>query len=78
MELIGTLFQTIINLISSLFGILVGAVDFIVLLFVKLPIIITNNLFAELPFVFRYGLMGCFGVVMLIATLKLVALLKIF
>lgn len=56
--------------------ILVSGIDFIVFILVRLPSIITNNMFSNLPFVFRYGLCGCLGVIILVTVLKIWTLIK--
>ena len=65
MEIITSLFNSIVTIVTNLGSMIVSAIDFILLIFVKLP------------FIFRYGLLGCFGIVITISVLKLLSLLKL-
>lgn len=76
MEFVTSFFDLFVEMIKSLPSLIVGAIDFIALIFFKLPLIITTDFFSELPFIFRYGLLGCFGVVIAISSFKLLKILK--
>ena len=76
MELITSFFDLIVEVFKNLPSLVVGSIDFIVLIFFRLPVIITTDLFSELPFIFRYGILGCFGIVIAISCFKLLKILK--
>ena len=77
MEIITSLFNSIVTIVTNLGSMIVSAIDFILLIFVKLPFIITNDLFSQLPFIFRYGLLGWFGIVISIYVSFILSLLKL-
>ena len=75
-EFVLLLLEMLFHFIVSIPSILTSGIEFITFILIRLPSIITNNMFSELPFVFRYGLSGAFGVVILISFLKIYSLVK--
>lgn len=69
-------FNLIVGLFKSLYSVISSATGFIIAIFSELPDIITNSMFANLPFVFQYGLSAIFGVLIMITVVKLFQLFK--
>lgn len=76
LELLSQLLGFIVDILKSSFDILKNALEFMNLIFLKVPFMITTSLFDNLPLVFQYGLMSLFYVIYLILILKLIMLFR--
>ena len=74
-EILSELVDALFSLLSLIFNSIKPAIDFIILLFGKIPNFIYDCL-NELPFYFKYGLEALIGIVIFITILRIVQLLK--